>query len=55
MFEKEYAGICAICFEPVKNGQEYRYREKGRTFHFNCVQQRPNSYYAKKERSLKEK
>lgn len=45
-----YSGICVICFEPVRIGEEFRYLENGRTFHKNCIVFYPNSYYAKLER-----
>ena len=50
MFKDEYAGICAHCFNPVLQGQEYRFQERGRTFHLDCVRAYPNSYYVKQER-----
>ncbi len=48
MVEDEYAGICAHCFEPVRLGEEYRFRERGRTFHLDCAGK--DSYYVRQER-----
>ena len=50
--EKDYAGICACCFEPVRVGAEKRFREPGRTFHATCVEKHPNDYYVKLEQRL---
>lgn len=50
--EKDYAGICACCFAPVRVGKEKRFREPGRTFHAACVEKHPNDYYVKLERQL---
>ncbi|MPL58589.1 hypothetical protein SDC9_04123 [bioreactor metagenome] len=45
-----YAGICTHCFEPVKNGEEYRFPGSTTTFHARCVESNPNSYYIRRER-----
>ena len=45
-----YAGICTCCFEPVKNGKEYRFPGSTTTFHARCVDLHPNSYYIRRER-----
>ena len=44
-----YEGICAGCFEPIRNGEGFKFREKGRAFHSRCVENKPNSYYIKLE------
>jgi len=51
----EYAGVCRICFCPIKHGQEMRYRDEGLLFHTVCTEQYPNSYYARRERKKAEK
>jgi len=50
-----YCGICAICFEPIKNGELYKFRKPGRNFHKRCVLNKPTSYYAKLEGRLRMK
>lgn len=41
-----YIGICGICFEPIKEGEEVKFREKSVSyFHRNCATLNPNSYY----------
>ena len=46
-----YEGICSECFEPVKIGEDMRFREGGRTFHRRCVEKPPNNgYYIDLER-----
>lgn len=50
-----YAGICTCCFEPVKNGEEYRFPGSKTTFHARCVELNPNSYYIRRERRRSEK
>lgn len=47
---KDYAGICAACFEPVKLGDEMKFSNKGRTFHTSCAKINYNSYYVALER-----
>ena len=47
-----YMGICAACFEPIKNGEGIELRPKGRHFHKKCVEENPNNYYVKLERRL---
>jgi hypothetical protein len=44
-----YAGICANCFEPIRHEQLFRFHEKGRAFHRECVEKNPNGYYIRKE------
>ncbi len=44
-----YKGICAGCFEPIRDGQGYKFRENGRSFHKRCVESNPNGYYIKFE------
>lgn len=44
-----YEGICAGCFEPIREGQGYKFREKGRSFHKRCVEIMPRDYYIKLE------
>jgi hypothetical protein len=44
-----YSGICRICFEPVKDGSEYRVHPAGMTFHTKCAEEKPNSYYLRLE------
>ncbi|WP_139796403.1 hypothetical protein [Sporomusa malonica] len=50
MKHEGYAGICACCFEPVRQGEEYRFPGSSATFHARCVELYPNSYSVKKER-----
>jgi len=52
---KGYCGICRICFEPVKTGEEYRVHPAGMTFHARCTDEKPDSYYLKLERRRAEK
>lgn len=49
MIVEGYEGICTGCFEPIKNGEGFKFREKGRIFHSHCVKNRPNGYYIKLE------
>ncbi|SHH85951.1 hypothetical protein [Desulfosporosinus lacus] len=44
-----YEGICTGCFEPIKNGDGFKFRESGRSFHKWCVESNPNGYYIKLE------
>ena len=44
-----YEGICAGCFEPIRNGEGFKFRENGRSFHKRCVEENPNGYYIKFE------
>ena len=48
-----YAGICVACFEPVKEGELFRFREGGRNFHKDCAKEMPDSHYVKLETKLK--
>ena len=50
-----YTGICRICFEPVKTGEEYRVHPAGLTFHSKCAEEKPNSHYLKLERKRAER
>jgi len=45
----DYCGICRICFEPVKNGSEYRVQPAGMTFHAKCAEEKPFSHYLRLE------
>jgi len=45
-----YVGICRVCFEPIKEGSEIQFREKGSFFHRLCAEKNPNSYYLALER-----
>ncbi len=45
-----YSGICACCFEPIENGELFRFRENVRNFHKKCIEEHPNDYYVKLER-----
>ncbi len=45
-----YIGICGACFEPIKEGEEIRFRKSGSYFHSRCAEQKPNSYYLALER-----
>jgi len=45
-----YVGICGACFEPIKEGEEIKFRENGSYFHRKCAEQKPNSYYLALER-----
>lgn len=47
---KGYVGICTCCFEPVKEGEEYRFIGSKTTFHTRCIELNPNSYYIRRER-----
>ena len=47
---KGYVGICGACFEPIKEGEEIKFREHGSFFHKNCSDTKPNSYYLALER-----
>lgn len=49
--EKDYAGICACCFAPIKAGEETQFRENGRRFHRNCAKKADN-YYVNLEKRL---
>lgn len=44
-----YEGICTGCFEPIRTGDGFKFREKGRSFHKRCVESKPNGYYIKLE------
>jgi len=44
-----YEGICTGCFEPIKSGEGFKFRETGRSFHSQCVKKNPDSYYIKLE------
>lgn len=39
-----YEGICAACFEPIREGQGYKFREKGRNFHKRCIESARDYY-----------
>lgn len=45
-----YVGICGACFEPIKEGEEIKFRKNGRHFHRQCAETTPNSYYVALER-----
>lgn|GEM_PF-3528958 len=49
MIVEGYEGICTGCFEPIRNGEGFKFRDKGRNFHSRCVKNRPNGYYIKLE------
>ena len=49
----ESTGICAACFEPIRE-QPFRFRPKGRKFHKACAQKEGN-YYVRLEMRLAEK
>lgn len=49
MIIEGYEGICTGCFEPIRNGDGSKFREKGRIFHEHCINNKPNSYYIKLE------
>lgn len=38
-----YVGICRICFEPIKEGEEMICSDKGYYFHCHCVEINTNS------------
>jgi len=44
-----YEGICAGCFDPIRNGEGAKSRGNGRSFHQHCINNIPNSYYIKLE------
>ena len=50
MKSEGYVGICGACFEPIKNGEEIKFREDGSHFHRKCAEEKPNSYYLALER-----
>ena len=49
MIVEGYEGICTGCFEPIRNGEGFKFREMGKNFHSQCVKNRPNGYYIKLE------
>jgi len=55
MLLKGYVGICACCFAPIRKGQDFKFRSKGRKFHKDCIEKNPDSYYIKLEKRLAEK
>lgn len=40
-----FKGICAICFEPIADGEEIQFRDNGKYFHRHCTENYPDSYY----------
>jgi len=38
-------GICAACFEPIRQGESFKARPNGRRFHKSCYEQ--DGYYAR--------
>ena len=51
---ERYEGICCICFAPIESGEGRKILPKGRSFHRDCLNRHPTSYYAKLEyRKLK--
>lgn len=49
--ERDYAGICACCFEPIRIGEDMQFRVPGRHFHKKCAK-RADNYYVKLEKGL---
>lgn len=49
MMVKGYVGICPICFEPIKKGEEYKLLEEGSIYHKKCAEEKPDSHYFKIE------
>lgn len=49
---KGYSGICSCCFRPIEEGKAFRFREKGRSFHEDCVEKNPKNYYVALEKRL---
>jgi hypothetical protein len=47
---KEYVGVCCDCFLPIREGEAYRFRPKGRTFHKRCAEGNPSGYYVRFEK-----
>jgi hypothetical protein len=45
-----YVGICSACFEPVREGEEVKFRDNGSYFHCKCAELKPDSYYLAIER-----
>ncbi len=43
-------GICAGCFEPIRQGESFRVRPTGRAFHKPCYEN--NGYYVRLEKRL---
>jgi hypothetical protein len=50
-----YEGICACCFQPIKNGECQKIRANGRNFHKKCIMEKMNNYYVKLEKRLSNK
>lgn len=49
MMVKGYVGICPICFEPIKKGEEVKLLEEGNIYHKKCTEEKPDSHYFKIE------
>jgi hypothetical protein len=47
-----YEGICACCFNPIRDGECQKLRENGRNFHKKCIVENPYNYYVKLEKRL---
>ena len=45
-----YVGICGACFEPIREGEEIKFRQNGSYFHRKCAELKPDSYYLAQER-----
>ena len=49
---EDYAGICTVCFEPVREKDACRFRPQGRPFHHRCVEEWPDNHFVVKEKYL---
>ena len=49
-----YTGICAACFEPIRDEEPFRFRKSGRKFHKDCAKNEGN-YYIRLEKRLARK
>jgi hypothetical protein len=50
----DYTGICAACFEPIRDEDLFQFRESGRKFHKNCAKKERN-FYVRLEKKLARK
>lgn len=47
----DYTGICAACFEPIRDEEPFQFRESGRKFHKSCAKKERN-FYVRLEKRL---
>ena len=50
----DYTGICAACFEPIRDEEPFQFRESGRKFHKSCAKKERN-FYVRLEKRLARK